>query len=128
MRPGTGLFTVVALLAVATVAAPAELYAPETIARDFRVQWQLTRGAKGATIDGYVYNTAMRAAEHMRLQIERLDDAGLVVGSSTAVVLGTVPMDGRAYFRASVPEAASYRVQPVSFDWSCGGSAGAGGM
>jgi hypothetical protein len=35
----------------------------------------------------------------MRLQIERLDTSGAVVGSSTVWVLGGVPVDGRAYFR-----------------------------
>ena len=41
----------------------------------------------------------------MRLQIERLDASGRVVGSSAVWVLGRVPMDGRAYFLASVPDA-----------------------
>ena len=41
----------------------------------------------------------MRTADRMRLQIERLDTAGAVVGSSTVWVLGGVPVDGRAYFR-----------------------------
>ena len=63
----------------------------------------------------------------MRLKIDQLDAAGKVVGSSTAVVLGTVPMDGRAYFSASVPAAASYRVQPYTFDWTGGGAVGSGG-
>src|SRR3989441_6134195 len=65
----------------------------------------------------------------MRLQIERLDVSGKVVASSTVWVLGGVPMDGRAYFRASVSDAASYRVQVLSFDWaggSCGGGGGGG--
>ena len=108
----------------------AQLYAPETIERDFRVEWQVGQNRKGPTVEGYVYNRAMRTAEHMRLRIDQLDAAGNVVGSTTAVVLGTVPNDGRAYFTASVPRAASYRVQPYSFDWTGGGggSAGAGGM
>jgi hypothetical protein len=105
----------------------AQLYAPETIEHDFRVEWQVGHNRKGPTVDGYVYNKAMRAAEHMRLKIDQLDAAGNVVGSSTAVVLGTVPMDGRAYFSASVPAAASYRVQPYTFDWTGGGAVGSGG-
>src|SRR5438445_6643274 len=69
----------------------------------------------------------MRTAEHMRLQIERLDASAKVVGSSTVWVFGTVRVDGRAYFSASVPDAASYRVQVLSFDWTCGGGGGGGG-
>jgi hypothetical protein len=105
----------------------AQIYAPETIAHDFRVEWQVGQNRKGPVIDGYVYNTAMRTADRMRLKIDQLDAAGNVVGSTTAVVLGTIPNDGRAYFSASVPPAASYRVQPYSFDWSGGGGAGSGG-
>ena len=105
----------------------AQLYSPETIEQDFRVEWQVGQNRKGPMIDGYVYNKAMRTAEHMRLKIDRLDGNGQVVGSSTAVVLGTVPMDGRAYFTASVPPAASYRVQPYTFDWTGGGAVGSGG-
>ena len=107
--------------------ASAQLYAPETIAQDFRVEWQLSQNRKGPVIDGYVYNTAMRTADRMKLKIDQLDSAGNVVGSTIAVVLGTIPNDGRAYFTAKVPPAASYRVQPYSFDWSGGGGAGAGG-
>ena len=106
----------------------AQLYAPETLARDFRVEWQLGRNRQGPVIDGYVYNTSMRGADRMRLKIDQLDAAGNVVDSTFAVVLGTVPLDGRAYFRASVPPAAGYRVQPYSFDWSGGGAVGSGGM
>ena len=106
----------------------AQLYAPETIAQDFRVEWQLGQNRKGPMIDGYVYNTSMRAADRMRLKIDQLDAAGNVVGSTFAVVLGTVPLDGRAYFSASVPPATNYRVQPYSFDWSGGGAVGSGGM
>ena len=119
------LTAVVLLLAAGRVWA--QLYSPETIEQDFRVEWQVGHNRKGPTVDGYVYNKAMRAAEHMRLKIDQLDGAGQVVGSSTAVVLGTVPLDGRAYFTASVPPAASYRVQPYSFDWTGGGAVGSGG-
>ena len=69
----------------------AQLYSPETIEQDFRVEWQVGHNGKGPVVDGYVYNKAMRAAEHMRLKIDQLDGAGNVVGSSTAVVLGTGP-------------------------------------
>ena len=105
----------------------AQIYAPQSLERYFRLEWQVTHGRKGPAIEGYVYNKAMRDAERMRLQIERLDDAGKVLGSSTVWVLGGVRMDGRAYFHASVPDAVSYRVQVLSFDWTGGGAGGAGG-
>ena len=106
----------------------AQLYAPETIDQDFRVEWQVGQNRKGPTVEGYVYNKAMRGADHMRLKIDQLDGAGRVLGTRTAVVLGTVPLDGRAYFSALVPPAASYRVQPYSWDWTGGGAVGSGGM
>ncbi|OLD76498.1 MAG: hypothetical protein AUG87_08465 [Candidatus Rokubacteria bacterium 13_1_20CM_4_70_14] len=37
-----------------------------------------------------------------------------------------VRMDSRAFFSASVPEAASYRVQVLSFDWTGRGGQGGG--
>ena len=120
------LAAVVVLLGAGRVSA--QLYAPETIAEDFRVEWQAGQNGKGPMVDGYVYNKAMRTADHMRLKIEQLHSAGNVVGSTTAVVLGTVPKDGRAYFSASVPPAAGYRVQPYSWDWTGGGGVGSGGM
>jgi hypothetical protein len=106
----------------------AQLYTPETIEQDFRVEWQAGQTRKGPTVEGYVYNKGMRAADHMRLKIDQLDGSGRVLGTTTAVVLGTVPLDGRAYFSAPVAPAASYRVQVYSWDWSGGGAVGSGGM
>ena len=128
MRQRIALLT--ALLAVLVGVGPvwAQLYAPETIDQDFRVEWQVGQNRKGPTVEGYVYNKAMRGADHMRLKIDQLDGAGRVLGTTTAVVLGTVPLDGRAYFSALVPPAASYRVQPYSWDWTGGGAVGSGGM
>src|SRR2546428_426965 len=127
MRRRITALTVAALLTGA-VGVSAEIYAPESLERYFRLEWEVTRGRKGPGIEGYVYNQAMRTAEHMRLQIERLDATGKVVGSSTAWVFGTIRVDGRAYFNASVPEASNYRVQVLSFDWTCGGGGGGGGV
>jgi hypothetical protein len=127
MQHRTALLTALMIL-VGASRVWAQLYTPETIEQDFRVEWQVGQNRKGPTVDGYVYNTAMRTAEHMRLKIDQLDGSGRVLGTTTAVVLGTVPLDGRAYFSASVPPAASYRVQPYSWDWSGGGAVGSGGM
>ena len=49
-----------------------------------------------------------------------------LVGSSTIWVPGEGPMESRAFFSAAVPEAASYRVQVLSFDWTCQGGGGGG--
>jgi hypothetical protein len=118
MRAALALLALVAVLAGA-VPAGAQAYAPQTVDRYFRVEWQVKRAGKGLAIEGYVHNQARQTAERMQLRIERLDAAGTVVGSSSAWVIGTIPRDDRAYFRAAVPDAASYRVAVVSFDWSC---------
>ena len=125
MRRRIAALTVAALLTGAT-GASAQLYAPQTLERYFRLEWEVTRGRKGPAIEGYVYNNGPRSVEHMRLQIQRLDTSGKVVGSSTVWVLGSIPMDGRAYFGVSVPDATSYRVQVLSFDWTRGGAVGGG--
>src|SRR5258705_12769852 len=90
----------------------AQLYSPETIEQDFRVEWQVGHNRKGPTGDGDVDNKAMRAAEHMRLKIDQLDAAGKVVGSTTAGGLGTVPMGGPAHFPPAGPPPPSHPGQP----------------
>ena len=102
------------------------LFAPESLQRYFRVEWQPTQNRRGSAVEGYVYNTSYRTAQRVSLQIERVDASGRVVGSSTVWIPGEVPMSDRIYFSASVPAAASYRVQVLSFDWSCQGGSGGG--
>ena len=121
MRSAVAAITFGLLLAGA---ASAQIFATETLDRYFHAEWQLTRNRTGQTIDGYVYNQAVQAAERMRLQIDRLDTSGGGVGHSTVWVLGDIPKNGRAYFRASVPEAASYCVQRLAFDWNCSDGGG----
>jgi len=100
------------------------LYVPETTDRYFQVEFQVTQNRRGPAVEGYVYNRARQTAQRVRLQIQRVDAEGAVVGSSTIWVPGEVPMESRAFFSAAVPDAASYRVQVLSFDWTCqrGGS------
>ena len=43
------------LLLVSTVAA-SPLYSPESLARYFRLDWQVMPGQSGPTLEGYVYN------------------------------------------------------------------------
>jgi hypothetical protein len=126
MRRRIAVLTAAALVFTSGVPAAAQIYAPQTLERYFRLEWTVTHDRKGPAIEGYVYNVSRRQVERMRLQIERLDASGTVVGSSAVWVLGTVSMDSRAYFYASVPAAASYRVQVLTFDWAAGGGSGAG--
>ena len=100
-----------ALVLVGIVPSSAQmLYAPESLQRDFRVEWQPTQNRRGAGIEGYVYNTSNRTAQRVSLRIERVE----------------LPMTDRVYFSASVPTAARYHVQVLSFDWSCQGGGGGG--
>jgi len=118
---------VLALVLMGIVPASAQLmFAPESLQRYFRVEWQATQNRKGPGIEGYVYNTSSRTAQRVSLKIERVDASGRDVGSSTVWIPGEVPMTDRVYFSASVPAAANYRVRIISFDWSCEG--GGGGM
>ena len=118
MRGRTAVLAVVVgvLLAGAT-AARGQIYAPESLQRYFRLEWTVKGSAKGSLIQGYVYNQGMLRADRMTLRVDRLDSAGAVIGTSTVWVLGDVPLDGRAYFEATVPAATGYRVQVLSFDW-----------
>jgi len=120
----------VALLLIGAGAPPAAtqtLISPETTERYFHVEFEVTQKRKGPTVEGYLYNDARQTAQRVRLQIQRLDAAGAVVGSSAVWVTGDVPMGSRAFFSAPVADAASYRVQVLSFDWSCSGGGGGGG-
>lgn len=108
--------------------APAQtLISPETTARYFHIEFEVTRNRKGPVVEGYLYNDAHQTAQRVRLQVQRVDAAGGVVGTSAFWVIGDVPMGSRAFFSTSVAEAASYRIQVLSFDWSCSGSSGGGG-
>ena len=61
MRRRIAALTVTALLTSA-VGVSAEIYAPESLERDFRLEWEVARGGKGPAIEGYVYSKAMRTA------------------------------------------------------------------
>jgi len=117
--------TIALLLASAAPGPGQTIYVPETTDRYFQVEFDVTRNRRGPAVEGYVYNRGRQAAQRVRLQIQRVDAAGSVVGSSTIWVQGDVPMDNRAFFTASVPEATSYRVYVISYDWACqGGGSG----
>jgi hypothetical protein len=123
---------VIAGLAVALLLAGAgpgraqTIYAPETTERYFKVEFEVAQKRKGPSVEGYIYNRGHQSAQRVRVQIERVDAAGALVGSSMIWVPGEIPMESRAFFSASVPAAASYRVQVISYDWTCSG--GGSGM
>ena len=101
------------LLVLATAPAhAAETYARETLDRYFKLEWSKT----GRSIDGYVYNASNRRAAHMQLLVEGVDGSGKVVTKTTTWVRD-VPPNNRAFFEVSVPNAQSYRVSILSFDW-----------
>jgi len=113
------IFTLAALVGLLAVgprieghARAAEIYAPETLDRYFKLEWSRT----GQKVDGYVYNTGNRRAAHMILLVEGLDGAGRLVTKTTTWVRD-VPPNNRAYFQVPVPTAAAYRVSVQSFDW-----------
>src|SRR5438445_328238 len=78
----TGL-TIALLLASAAPGRAQTIYAPETTDRYFQVEFDVTHNRKGPAVEGYVYNRGRTAAQRVRLQIQRVDAAGSVVGSST---------------------------------------------
>jgi hypothetical protein len=104
------------VLLAATVAA-SPVWAPESLERFFRLEWDVRPSASGATVEGYVYNKIDMEAERMQLSVEYLDAAGNVVGQTRTWVLGNVPPGDRSYFQARVPQASSYRVTVLSFNW-----------
>jgi len=111
-----GLGTALALVGAAGPAgAPAhaaQLFAPETLDRNFRLEWSRA----GRNLRGFVYNTGNRRAARMILLAEGLDDSGMPVTTTTTWVRD-VPPNNRAFFQVAVPTAATYRVTVQSFDW-----------
>ena len=116
----------VGLLLASVVGASAQIFVAQSLGRYFRVERRVTRDRKGPAVEGYVYNTAGRTAERMRLQIDRVDASGSVIGNSIIWLPGDIHRNDRAFFSSSVPASESYRVQVLSFDWGCDG--GGGGM
>ena len=84
----------------------------ETLDAYFRLEWSKA----GRKVNGYVYNSSNRRAGHMQLLVEGLDASGAVL-SRMSTSVRDVPPNNRAFFEVSVPQAPSYRVSIVSFDW-----------
>jgi len=111
-----GLGMMLALLGAAgSAGAPAraaQLVAPETLDRSFRLEWSRS----GKNLRGFVYNTGNRRAARMTLLVEGLDGSGEPVTRTTTWVRD-MPANNRAFFQVAVPTAAAYRVTVQSFDW-----------
>ena len=127
-RRALGGLIVALVLCAPTPGRAQTIYVPETTDRYFQVEFQVVQKRKGPEVEGYVYNRGRQAALRVLLQIQRVDASGAVVGSSRIWLLGEVPMESRAYFSTAVTDAASYRVQVLSYDWACQGGGGGGGM
>jgi hypothetical protein len=102
----------VAMIVLAGAGAHAQNYAPQTLDHYFRLEWSKA----GSAVNGYVYSSANRRAVRMQLAVEGLDGSGKVV-TKTLTWIRDVPPNNRAYFETPVPNAASYRVRILSFDW-----------
>jgi hypothetical protein len=111
------LALVALLLLASTGRTAAQNYAQESLDRYFRLEWQVTRDARGSRVTGFVYNLYHQPTDRVRLRVDALDAAGAVTARSGAWVAGGVPPDNRAWFEVRVPEAPAYRVQVESFDW-----------
>src|SRR6266540_2301080 len=90
----------------------AETYTQESLDHHFRLEWSKTV----RNVNGYVYNSSNRHAAYMQLLVEGLDAAGTVV-AKTMTWVRDVPPNNRAFFEVAVPNAPSYRVSVLSFDW-----------
>ena len=89
-----------------------EVYSKETLDRYFRLEWS----KNGRKVNGYVYNSSNRRAARMQLLVEGVNAAGNVV-NTTKTWVRDVPPNNRAFFETSVPDAPSYRISVLTFDW-----------
>src|SRR2546429_9561270 len=77
MRRRIVAFTVAALLTGAA-GVSAQIYAPQSVERYFRLEWEATRGRKGPAVEGFGYNTGPRNAGAHGLPLHGLDLSGQV--------------------------------------------------
>jgi hypothetical protein len=117
MRRIRTMALLLAPLLIASTVAAGPNYAPGSLDRYFRLEWQTVSGPSGPTVEGYLYNLSGMPAERMVLEIDLLDASGNVVDKTSTRVLGGAPPGNRAWFQAKVPPAASYRIEVQSFDW-----------
>ncbi len=62
-------------IAASAGAVMAQTFAPETLARDFRIDFEAHPGSDGTLIDGYVYNQARMSVDRSGASFVRSEDA-----------------------------------------------------
>ena len=107
-----GMVATLSAMAPAIALAPAAAQVRESPDPAFRVEWS----KEGRKVNGYVYNQTSRYAARMSLLVEGVDASGKVV-AATRTWVPDVPPNNRAYFQVAVPDAPSYRITIVSYNW-----------
>jgi len=107
-----GMVATLLAMAPAIALAPAAAQVRESPDPAFRVEWS----KEGRKVNGYVYNQTSRYAARMSLLVEGVDASGKVV-AATRTWVPDVPPNNRAYFQVAVPDAPSYRITIVSYNW-----------
>jgi hypothetical protein len=107
-----GMVATLLAMAPAIALAPAAAQVRESPDPEFRVEWS----KEGRKVNGYVYNQTSRYAARMSLLVEGVDASGKVV-AATPTWVPDVPPNNRAYFQVAVPDAPSYRITIVSYNW-----------
>jgi hypothetical protein len=85
-------------------------------ARQFRLDWQVTKHKRGAIVRGYLGNPYAVPARDIHLLVEGLDAAGGVVTRTTSAVRRIVLAGDRVPFDVLAGDAERYRVSVVAFD------------
>jgi len=107
-----GTVATLSALAPAIAPSPAAAEIQESSDRAFRLEW----AKEGRKVDGYVYNQTSRHAARMSLLVEGIDSSGKVL-AATRTWVADVPPNNRSYFQVTVPDAPSYRITIVSYNW-----------
>jgi hypothetical protein len=107
-----GMVATLSAMAPAIAPAPAAAQVRESPDPSFRLEWS----KEGRKVNGDVYNQTSRYAARMSLLVEGVDASGKVV-AATPTWIPDVPPNNRAYFQVAVPDAPSYRITIVSYNW-----------
>jgi len=103
--------------------AQVQLSTPESYLRVDGIAQEVKRGKPRLT--GYLNNPRDLWATRVLLQVETLDDARRVIGSTLAPVYGDVPPRNRSYFDVALAATgANYRVTVRTVDWRGYGAGG----
>ena len=87
------------------------------VARQFQLDWQVTKEPRGAIVRGHLGNPYAVPARDIHLLVEGLDGGGNVVTTTTSAVRRIILSGDRASFDVLVPgDAERYRVSVVAFD------------